>query len=120
MTIHTAVLIETIKALRSVLRWCSCKNFSTQEHTLDVITHDESAAVFSWKGESLKEYSDFILNAFIQTEDNGKGHRPDLIVDDGGEMNILIHEGKNVEELLLKDGTIPDPSSTHNVEFKIV
>ena len=51
--IHTAVLIETIKALLSDLRWCSCKIFSAQDHTVAVITHDKSAAVFSWKGESL-------------------------------------------------------------------
>ena len=59
-----------------------------------VITHDESADVFSWKGESLKEYWECILNALIYPEDDGKGHIPDLIVDDGGDMTLLIHEGK--------------------------
>ena len=85
-----------------------------------VITHDESAAVFSWKGESIEEYWDWILNALIYPEDDGKGHRPDLIVDERCDTNLLIHEGKNVEDLFLKCGTIPDPSSTENVEFKIV
>ena len=51
--------------------------------------------------------------------DDSKGHRPDLIFDDGGDMNLLIHEGKKVEYLFLKDGTIPDPSSTDNYEFNI-
>ena len=59
-----------------------------------VITHDESAAVFSFKGDSLEEYWRCILNALIQPEDYGKGHRPDLIVYDKGDMNLIIHEGK--------------------------
>ena len=65
MTIYMAVLIETLKALSSDLRWWSCKIFYTQEHTVAVIKHDESDAVFSWKDESLKEYWDWILNSFI-------------------------------------------------------
>ena len=65
MTIQTAVLVETLKSLSSDLHWCSCKIFSTQDHTVAAITHDESAAVFSWKGESLEEYWDCILNALI-------------------------------------------------------
>ena len=89
---------------------------------MDVITHDESAAVFSWKGEIPKEYWECIPNALIQPEHNGKGHKPDLIVDDGdgGEMNIIIHDGNNAVELFLRDGTISDPISTDNFEFKIV
>ena len=65
VTIQTAVLIETLKALSSDLRWCSCKKKSTQDHTVAVVTHDESTAVFSWKGESLEEYWYCILNALI-------------------------------------------------------
>ena len=53
MVIYTAVSIDTIKALRSDLRFCSCKLFSTQYHTVTIITHDEYAALFSWKGDSL-------------------------------------------------------------------
>ena len=55
----------------------------------------------------------------MQTEDDGKGHRPDLIIDDGGEMTLLIHEVKKAEDLLLKDGTIPDPRSIYNAKLKI-
>ena len=65
MTIHTSVLIETLKALISDLCWCSCNIFSTQYHTVAVITHDNYAAVFPWTGESLKEYWYCILNALI-------------------------------------------------------
>ena len=94
MTIHTAVLIETLKALSSDLCWFYFKKKSTQDQTVDVIAYDESAAVFSWKGDILEEYWYCILNALIQIEDDGKGHRPDLIFDDGGYMTLLIHEGK--------------------------
>ena len=120
MTIQTAVLIETLKALGSDLRWCSCNIFSTQDHAAAAIARDESAAVFAWKGESLEEYWECTLNALTWQEDDGKGHGPDLIVDDGGDMTLLIHEGKKAEDLFLKDGTVPDPSSTDNAEFKIV
>ena len=84
-----------------------------------IITHYEFAAMFSWKGVSIKEYWDCILNALIQPEYDGKGHRLKLIVDDGGDMTLLIHEGKNTEDLFLNDVTIPEPSSTDNAEFKI-
>ena len=56
MTIHMVVLIETLKVLSRDLCWCYCNIFSTQYHTVALITHDESAAVFSWKGESIEEY----------------------------------------------------------------
>ena len=84
-----------------------------------VITHDEYAAMFYCKGESLEEYWDCILNALIYPEDGGKGHRPDLTVDDGGETTLLVHESRNADELFLEDSTIPYPRSMDNVEFKI-
>ena len=62
-----------------------------------VITHDESAAVFYGKVDSIKEYWECILNAWIYPEDDGKGPIPDLIVDDGCDMTLLIHEGKKAE-----------------------
>ena len=120
MTIQTTVLIETLKSLVSDLRWCSWKNFSTQDQTVAVITHDESAAVFSRKGEIFEEYWYCILNDLIYLEDGGKGHRPDLIVYDGGDVTLLTHEGKKSEDLFLEDGTIPETSSTDNSEFNIV
>ena len=55
--------------------------------------------MFYWKGGSLKEYWDCVMNAFIWTEDDSKSQRPDLIVDDGVDMTLLIHEGKKVKEL---------------------
>jgi len=120
MTVQTAVLIETLKALGADLRWCSCNIFSTQDHAAAAIARDESAAVFAWKGESLEEYWECTLNAVTWPEDDGKGQGCDIIVDDGGDMTLLIHEGKKAEDLFLKDGTLPDPTSTDNAEFKIV
>ena len=120
MTIQTAVLIETLQQLGGDIRWCSCNIFSTQDHAAAAIARDESAAVFAWKGESLEEYWECTLNAVTWPTDDGKGHGPDLIVDDGGDMTLLIHEGKKAEDAFLKDGTLPDPESTDNAEFKIV
>ena len=120
MTIQTAVLIETLQKLGGNIRWCSCNIFSTQDHAAAAIARDESAAVFAWKGESLEEYWECTLNAVTWPDDDGKGHGPDLIVDDGGDMTLLIHEGKKAEDQFLKDKTLPDPESTDNAEFKIV
>ena len=91
MTIQTEVLIETLKSLSSDLCWLSWKKISTQYQTVAVITHDESSGMFSWKGYSIEEYWYFILNVLIYPEDNGKGRRPDLIIDDGGDMTLIIH-----------------------------
>eukprot|EP00814_Leptocylindrus_danicus_P003839 CAMPEP_0116020632 /NCGR_PEP_ID=MMETSP0321-20121206/9913_1 /TAXON_ID=163516 /ORGANISM="Leptocylindrus danicus var. danicus, Strain B650" /LENGTH=481 /DNA_ID=CAMNT_0003491361 /DNA_START=50 /DNA_END=1495 /DNA_ORIENTATION=- len=120
MTVQTAVLIETLKKLGADVRWCSCNIFSTQDHAAAAIARDESAAVFAWKGETLEEYWECTLNAVTWPEDDGKGHGMDIIVDDGGDMTLLIHEGKKAEDAFLKDGTLPDPESTDNAEFKIV
>uniref|UniRef100_A0A7S0C0I4 Adenosylhomocysteinase n=2 Tax=Sar TaxID=2698737 RepID=A0A7S0C0I4_9STRA len=120
MTIQTAVLIETLKALGADLRWCSCNIFSTQDHAAAAIARDDSAAVFAWKGETLEEYWECTLSALTWPEDDGKGQGCDIIVDDGGDMTLLIHEGKKAEDAFLKDGTLPDPTSTDNAEFKIV
>ena len=119
MTIQTAVLIETLKAMGADVRWCSCNIFSTQDHAAAAIARDGSAAVFAWKGETLEEYWECTLNAITWPEDD-KGDGCDLIVDDGGDMTLLIHEGVKAEKAYAKDKTLPDPSSTTNPEFKIV
>ena len=119
MNIQRSVLIETLKSPSSDLCWCSCNILSTHDHNVDVVTHDESAAVFSCKVESFKENWECILNALLQPEDDGKGHISDLIVYDRGEMTLLIHEGKKADDFYLKDGSIPDPISIENVELNI-
>ena len=60
------------------------------------------------------------MNALICPEDDSKGHISDLLVDDGGDMTLQIHEGNKAQDLLLKDITTPDPISTDNAEFKVV
>merc|ERR1711871_1179554 len=122
MTIQTAVLIETPKELGANVRWCSCNIFSTQDHAAAAIARDGSANVFAWKGETLEEYWWCTLQAITWPADkstNGCGG-PDMIVDDGGNMTLLIHEGVKAEDAFAKDGTLPDPSSTDDAEFKIV
>ena len=115
MTIQTAALIETLTALGAEVRWCSCNIFSTQDHAASAVARD-SAAVFAWKGETLEEYWWCTEQALIWPGSDG----PDLLVDDGGDATLLIHEGVKAEELYAKDGTLPDPTTTDNLEFQIV
>jgi adenosylhomocysteinase len=121
MTIQTAVLIETLQALGGNVRWCSCNIFSTQDHAAAAVAASaHKTAVFAWKGETLEEYWECTLKALTWPTDDGKGNGPDLIVDDGGDMTLLIHEGFRAEEEFAKSGKLPDPSTTTNAEFKIV
>jgi len=120
MTIQTAVLIETLKSLGADIRWCSCNIYSTQDHAAAAIARDGSAAVFAWKGETIEEYWECTLNAITWPSDDGKGDGPDIIVDDGGDMTLLIHEGYKAEIEYEKNGTLPDPSKFDNAEIKCV
>ena len=120
MTIQTAVLIETLHALGADVRWCSCNIFSTQDHAASAVAYSNTAAVFAWKGETLHEYWDCTLNAITWPTDDGRGDGPDIILDDGGDMTMLVHEGKKAEDRFALDGSLPDPDSTSNAELKIV
>ena len=92
MTIQTAVLIETLKDIGADVRWASCNIFSTQDHAAAAIAKT-GTPVFAWKGESLEEYWDCTLDAV--TFPGGKG--PELVVDDGGDVTLLIHKGFELE-----------------------
>jgi len=116
MTIQTGVLIETLAALGATIRWCSCNIFSTQDHAAAAIAKAGTSSVFAWKGETLEEY--WWCTEQMLTWPNGKG--PQMIVDDGGDATMLIHEGVKAEALFAKDKTLPDPNSTTNAEFKCV
>merc|ERR1712054_694651 len=103
MTIQTAVLIETLKECGADVRWCSCNIFSTQDHAAAAIAEAGSAAVFAWKGETIEEYWWCTLQALTWPDGSG----PDMIVDDGGDATLLIHEGVAAEIAFEKDGTLP-------------
>lgn len=93
MTIQTAVLIETLVDLGASVRWASCNIFSTQDHAAAAIAA-AGVPVFAWKGETLEQYWDCTLDCVIHP--NGKG--PELVVDDGGDVTLLIHKGYELEQ----------------------
>ena len=93
MTIQTAVLIETLVELGADVRWASCNIFSTQDHAAAAIAA-AGVPVFAWKGESLDEYWWCTYQAISHS--NGKG--PQLVVDDGGDVTLLIHKGYELED----------------------
>src|SRR3954449_2336396 len=93
MTIQTAVLTETLIELGAQVRWASCNIFSTQDHTAAAMAK-AGVPVFAWKGESLEEYW-WCTNQALSFPD-GKG--PQLVVDDGGDVTLLIHKGYELEE----------------------
>jgi len=97
MTIQTAVLIETLKDIGADVRWASCNIFSTQDHAAAAIAVT-GTPVFAWKGESLEEYWDCTLDA-LSFPGNGadKYLGPQLVVDDGGDVTLLIHKGFELE-----------------------
>ncbi|WP_413707424.1 adenosylhomocysteinase [Ralstonia sp. Ralssp110] len=93
MTIQTAVLIETLKALGADVRWASCNIFSTQDHAAAAIAAS-GTPVFAFKGESLKEYWDFTHRIFEWAD----GGTPNMILDDGGDATLLLHLGAKAEK----------------------
>src|SRR3712207_24838 len=123
MTIQTAVLIETLSLLGADVRWCSCNIFSTQDHaaaavavgrpeTGGTVENPKGVPVFAWKGETLEEYWWCTERAL----DFGNGAGPDQIVDDGGDVTLLIHKGTEFEAA----GKVPGPETTENEEYKVV
>ena len=94
MTIQTAMLIKTLNALGADVRWASCNIFSTQDHAAAAVVELGLAKVFAWKGESLEEY--WWCTEMALTWPDGTG--PDLIVDDGGDATLLVHEGFKAEQ----------------------
>ena len=105
MTIQTAVLIETLVALGASVRWASCNIFSTQDHAASAIAAT-GTPVFAWKGESLEEYWELTLKAVIHPGDLG----PELVVDDGGDVTLLIHKGYELEK---GDNWVNSKSGSH-------
>jgi adenosylhomocysteinase len=119
MTIQTGVLIETLTALGADVRWASCNIFSTQDHAAAAIVvgphgtvdDPQGTPVFAWKGETLAEYWDLAEKVF---DFDGQG--PTMLLDDGGDITLLVHQGVEFE----KAGAVPGPETTDNEEYKEV
>jgi adenosylhomocysteinase len=106
MTIQTAVLIETLKALGADVRWASCNIFSTQDHAAAAIAAT-GTPVFAWKGETLEDYWECTLQAL-----NFPAGGPHLIVDDGGDATLLVHRGYQAED---HPGMLDEPTDNHEL-----
>jgi len=108
MTIQTAVLIETLKALGADVRWASCNIFSTQDHAAAAIAAG-GTPVFAVKGETLDEYWDYTHRIF---EFGDKG--PNMILDDGGDATLLVHLGQKAEK---DPSVLAKPSSEEEISL---
>jgi len=114
MTIQTAILIETLTALGADVRWASCNIFSTQDHAAAAVAK-KGVPVFAWKGESLDEYWWCTKKALAWGPEIG----PQMIVDDGGDATLMIHEGVRLETEYAKSKKIPKPT-TKSTELAIL
>ncbi len=120
MTIQTAVLIETLVELGAQVRWVSCNIFSTQDHAAAAVavgpngTVDAPAGVpvFAWKGETLPEY----WWCTEQAVNWPAGEAPNMILDDGGDVTLLIHKGAEFE----KAGVVPSTDESHSEEYAVI
>jgi adenosylhomocysteinase len=120
MTIQTAVLIETLVALGADVRWASCNIFSTQDHAAAAVVvgpegtpeDPQGVSVFAWKGETLDEYWWCADQALSWPEGDG----PNMILDDGGDATLLVHNGVEYEAA----GAVPDPSTADSDELRVV
>ncbi len=120
MTIQTAVLIETLVELGAQVRWVSCNIFSTQDHAAASVAVGPTGTVeapvgvpvFAWKGETLEEYW-WCTEQVAQWPDGGG---PNMILDDGGDITLLVHKGVEFE----KAGVVPTVDDTHSDEYKVI
>lgn len=112
MTTETAVLIETLVCLGAEVTWTSCNIFSTQDEAAAAIAK-AGVPVFAWKGETLPEYWN---NIELQLGAFKGGALPNLILDDGGDLTLLVHKGSEFE----KAGAVPSPETATNDEYKVI
>jgi len=113
MTKETAVLIETMTALGASVRWASCNIFSTQDDAAAAIA-DAGTPVFAWKGETLEEYWDLTLDAVTHRDAKGQLTGPELVIDDGGDVTLLLHKGYEMEQ---GDKWVDSKSASHEEQI---
>ncbi|MCW2665489.1 MAG: adenosylhomocysteinase [Frankiales bacterium] len=124
MTVQTAVLIETLVELGAQVRWVSCNIFSTQDHAAAAVAvgpkgtveDPQGVPVFAWKGETLEEYwwcTEQVINWPADAEGNTG---PNMILDDGGDVTLLVHKGVEFE----KNGVVPSDDDSHSEEYKVI
>ncbi|GLU90614.1 adenosylhomocysteinase [Agromyces sp. NBRC 114283] len=128
MTVQTAVLIETLVALGAQVRWASCNIFSTQDEAAAAVVvgpdgsaeEPAGAPVFAWKGESLEEYwwcTDRIFDWSAEAAAAGADWiGPNMILDDGGDATLLVHQGREFELA----GAVPEAAADDSAEFRVV
>ena len=121
MTVQTAVLIETLRALGASVRWASCNIYSTQDEAAAAVvvgsgTQDnpQGTPVFAWKGENLEDYWWCTEKIFDFSSEGFDG--PNLILDDGGDATLLVHKGVEFE----KAGSVPPAGSDDSEEYRVV
>jgi adenosylhomocysteinase len=112
MTIETAVLIETLVALGAEVTWTSCNIYSTQDEAAAAIAK-AGIPVFAWKGETL---TDYWHNIELQLGAFKGGALPNMILDDGGDLTLLVHKGAECE----KKGAAPAPATATNEEMRVI
>jgi len=125
MTIQTAVLIETLVELGAQVRWVSCNIFSTQDHAAAAVAvgpngtveDPQGVPVFAWKGETLEEYW-WCTEQVVQwpATADGEAQGPNMILDDGGDVTLLVHKGVQFE----KAGVVPQPDDLDSDEYKVI
>jgi adenosylhomocysteinase len=119
MTVQTAVLIETLVELGAEVRWASCNIYSTQDHAAAAVVvgkngtpaNPQGVPVFAWKAETLTEYWQ-CTNAILDWADR----LPNMILDDGGDATLLLHNGVEYE----KAGRVPEPGADDPAELKVI
>ncbi|QKJ24884.1 adenosylhomocysteinase [Aquiluna borgnonia] len=121
MTVQTAVLIETLRALGASVRWASCNIYSTQDEAAAAVVvgsgtaeNPQGTPVFAWKGETLEEYWWCTEKIFDFSSEGFDG--PNLILDDGGDATMLVHKGVEFEAA----GSVPPAGADDSEEYRIV
>ncbi|WP_088286265.1 adenosylhomocysteinase [Kineosporia sp. A_224] len=124
MTVQTAVLIETLVALGADVRWVSCNIFSTQDNAAAATVvgphgtpeAPQGVPVFAWKGETLAEYWWCTEQMLAWPADDNGNTGPNMILDDGGDVTLLVHKGVEFEAA----GVVPSPAENDSEEWLVI